>query len=515
MSGIFSGVIGEFSLKELDGFPYIFYQENKDRYDDYEYWYSGRALDTTKKVKGDESEYFPARANPLRTAAEKHVSALFGEFTDGGDTPPVRFRVKPKNDAERKRADYVEGVLAQVFSENNAGPAMIENGLLSQVYGGCVFRLAWDPEDASLSTGLRLDPIHPKYFIGVPDGTNFWKLKEAWIVQQITAEEALRYGVEIPNLYAWYIEYWSPERYEVRINNVLLGYTLQGELYAAGGENPFGFVPFVYIPHTRNGSFYGQPILNDAIKGLLKEFNKNIADAGDAAKAEAAGYGIMSGVRGVPQVIELADGLAVINLGMGAPNLSGGESKPSLESMRIGALSAPMVDLVEKTEKLLNRELFTPDVAYGEFGGGSQRSSSSLYTMMWHLTAHVKLERVWWTAGLRVLAKMVLAMLAKQGEMGITESDLKLQINTQWAGHLPRDRSELIDELAVRSANQLGSKRHLLELSGDVENAPEMVEEIIDELEKLAKIEASKMPDPASDARKTGPSSRIPKKDGK
>jgi hypothetical protein len=509
---LFQGVIGDFSLKDLDDFPYIVYSSNKERYSDLEYWYSGEALDTTKRGKGDEAESFPVRVNPIKTAVQKHVSALFGEYADGGDTPPVRFRVKQKDEKNQERAERVESVLQLLLAENNAAPAMIENGILSQIYGGCVFRLRWDPDDKSLETGLSIDAIHPSFFIGVPNGSDFWTLREAWVVQQITAEEALSYGIEVPNLYAWYIEHWTPKEYSISINNVLIGYTTGDEYKMAGGENIFGFVPFVYIPHIRTTSFYGEPIINDAVKGLLKELNKNIADAGDAVKADAAGYGVMSGVRGVPQIFELADGFPVINLGMGSPTISGSENKPNLETIRLGATSGPMVDIVNKTQSMLSRELYTPDVAYGEFGGGSQRSSSSLYAMMWHLTSHAKLERTWWTAGLRVLAKMALRLFAKLGEQGITEEDLKLQIGVQWSEYLPRDRAELINELSVRAANHLGSIRHLLELTGDVDNAPQMVEEIMEELESLAEMQAKLKPEPTTDARKTSPSSSVPKK---
>jgi hypothetical protein len=511
-SKLFQGVIGDFSLKDLEHFPYIVYMENKQRYADLEYWYSGEALDTTKRGKGDEAESFPARVNPVKTAVQKHVSALFGEFADGGDTPPVRFRVKHKDESNQEQAERVEAVLQQLLAENNAGPAMIENGHLAQIYGGCVFRLRYDPDDETLDTGLALDAIHPSYFIGVPNGSDFWTLREAWVVQQITAEEALFYGVEVPNLYAWYIEHWTPTEYSISINNILIGYSTGDEKKLASGPNIFGFVPFVYIPHIRISGFYGEPIINDAVRGLLKELNKNVADAGDAVKADSAGYGVMTGVRGVPQIIELADGFPVINLGLGSPSISGGDNKPTLESIKIGATSSPMVDIVDRTQAMLSRELYTPDVAYGEFGGGSQRSSSSLYAMMWHLTAHVKLERIWWTAGLRVLAKMALRLFANLELHGITKEDLKLQIGVQWSEYLPRDRAELINELSVRSANHLGSMRHLLELTGDVDNAPQMVEEIMDEMEEMGKMQLKLQPEPTTDARKTSPSSSVPKK---
>ena len=519
MSKVFGGVIGDFSLKDLENFPYALYTSNKERYADLEYWYSGEAINTVDRQKGDEAESFPARVNPVKTAVQKHVSAVFGEFMDGGDTPPIKFRVRQREGEEQERAEFVESVLQTLVSENNAGPAMIENGLLSQIYGGCVFRLRYDPNDENLETGLSLDSIHPSCFIGIPNGSDYWSLREAWVVQQITADEALHYGVEVPNSYAWYIEHWTPEDYQISINNILIGYTTDEEVKLAGGTNVFGFVPFVYIPHIRTTGFYGESIITDAVKGLLKELNKNIADAGDAVKADSAGYAVMSGVRGVPQVFELVDGLPVINLGMGSPTLSGGENRPSLDTIRIGTTSSPMVEIVDRTQMMLSRELYTPDVAYGEFSGGSQRSSASLYAMMWHLTAHAKLERVWWTAGLRMIAKMALRLFAKLGIMGIKESDISMHIGVQWSEYLPRDRAELINELSVRAANKLGSIRHLLELTGDVDNATKMVDEILEELEELAEINSKAKPEPAqtapapkTDARKTSPSSAMPKK---
>lgn len=509
LSKLITGVYGEFRLNDLDGFPYILYMDNKARYDELETWYSGLALETVKRGRDDDTEDFPARVNPIQSAAQKHVSALFGEFGDGGDAPPVRFRVKSTDKEKRTRANHIEELLNQIFSENNAGPAMIENALVAQYLGGCVFKIAYDPDDPDLSTGLRLDPIYPAYFVGIPDGTNFWKLREAWIVQQITTEEALRYGVELPNAFAWYIEHWTPTHYEIQIDNVLIGYNGDNTIYEEEANNKFKLVPFVYIPHIRSKGFYGDSLVTPAVRGLIKELNKNLADAGDAVKNDANGYSVMSNVRGMPQVIEIADGLPVINLGMSSPSISNTTNSPLLEPLNRGQISQPMVDLVQKVNVMLNRELFTPDVAYGEFGGGSQRSSSSLYTMMWHLTSHAKLERVQWTAGLRTLAKMALHMLLAIGGHDVTPADLDFTITIQWSEHLPRDRAELIDELAVRSANSIGSLRHLLTLVGDIDNEDEMLEEIHDDMEFKSKAQAPPLPTPT--AKQTAPSSRMPK----
>lgn len=485
----YEGVSGDFALADIEGFPLHDYREQYDKIIELETWFDGTALDTTVKNKQADDQ-FPVRPNPVRNASTKHNAALFGEHNDTGDVPPIRIRIRPALEDRSDEAESIERTLHYVFVENNFGSSVVEAGHASQYQGGAVFRVGYNPDDPELTTGITISNVDAKHFIGYADKGNPWSLREAWLVKQINAEEAKAYGVEVPDNYAWYIEHWTKKDYYVRINNVPVPVIVDGQEYASEGENPFGIVPFVYIPHPprSRAGIYGESIVTDSVRTLIRELAARISDTGDAVSDEVHNYAVQSNVRGSPRVLDSVEGLKIIDIGSNQA-LVNGDAEPKLKMLERTQLSQPMLDLVSALYVLLRRELYHPAVADGE-DEGSQRSSATLYTRMWHLTSHIKFERSYWTAGLRTLAKYVIIIMSKYGIMGISKEALKFRIGIQWASTLPRDRTELINELAVRASNNLGSIQTLLEAVGDVDDTEEEQREIEEWLKTIAELSA-------------------------
>jgi len=483
------GVSSDFALSDVEDFPLQDYRENYDAIAELETWYTGAALDTTVKNKSSEDQ-FPVRPNPIRNASTKHSAALFGEHSDSGDVPPVRVRVKPMFEDRSDETEEIEKKLQFVLSENNFGATMIEAGHKSQYQGGAIFRVGYDPDNPLLESKITLSSIDAKDFIGYADKGNPWILREAWFVKQITASEAKAYGVEVPDNYAWYIEHWTKTDFYVRINDTPIVITANGEEQLSEGPNPFGIVPFVYIPHAprKASGLYGESITTDGVKTLIRELSARISDSGDAVSEEVHNYAVMSNVRGAPRIVDSIPGLRIIDTGS-TQALVNGDAKPELDMLKRTSLSSSMLDLVDELYKLLRRELYHPAVADGE-DEGSQRSSATLYTRMWHLTSHIKMERTYWTSGIRTLAKFILMIMGMYKLLGIPVDAHKFRIGVQWSSTLPRDRTELINELAVRASNNLGSLQTLLEAVGDVDDVEAEVEEIIEWLKEIAELNA-------------------------
>lgn len=462
---------GTFALQDIEGFPYDLYAEQLSVYEEAERWVKGLALNDQPESPGSQVDLYPMRINPLIGTVLKHAYSLFGETEDDG-RPLVWPKFIPRNEGQKALAKEAEETLNYLWWENNGRAIQLENGILSQIYGGCVLKATYVPwEDQKVSGGwrtipIRIERINPKGFIGYPDSGDMYRLNEAWIVREVPRIEAQKWGYTGDDLSAWMVDHWLRDRVEVFINNKPA--TFQGN--ELGGENPFGIVPIVYIPHVRMGDFYGVNAI-DHLKGMVKELNLRFADYGDAVNDDAHSYAAMRNVQGSPQIRPIAEGLKVIDLGS-SPNISGQEPEPDLFEIRKQRAGAAMKDLVDQIIAQYRRDSFVPAVADGE-DEGSQRSALTLATRFWPLTSHVGIERIFWGAGLDVFHSYVLKMMATKNISGITEAHTQMRIKEKWANMLPRDREVDVQEWVQRVSANLGSIEHLLELTGDIEDVQE------------------------------------------
>jgi hypothetical protein len=484
-----------FSLADLPDFPYEEYNRNLTRYSEMERWYSGEILEETVSASEKEIELYPVKINPIRTAVQKHAYILFGEV-EQSDRPLVFPRaIAPQgSDSGKKIAQETQDVLYQCWWENNGRSLQMENALISQIYGGCIFRLAYEIDDPLRTVPIRIELVHPKFFVGRPDPSDMWKLEEAWIVKPISWDDAKRYGVDQgEETEYWLIEHWTPSGMNFLVNDQPAMRAVDGEWVDLSGPNPFGVVPITYIPHMRSAGFYGDNLI-DPLKGIVKELNLRVADFGDAISVDSHAYLGMRNVQGAPQVQQLAPGLFVINL-QAAPSITGNESPPDIFELRKPAASAPMAALVEELYKEYRREAFIPNVADGE-DEGSQRSGLTLATRFWPLLAHTNTERIYWTAGLDRLNRMILRMLMVKGDNGITVAHATMRLKEDWSPALPRDREVTVNEAVARITAKLGSPEHMLEILGDVDDIDEEVKLILEFQKKVAKIQAEAAPTP-------------------
>lgn len=481
-----------FSLQDIEGFPYSEYAERLRVYNEQSGWYKGTALDETKSRAGKQIKIYPVKINPLRAGVQKHTFSLFGEVEED-DQPLVSPKIIFTDDSQKVLAEKAEEVLKQIWYESNGRALQWQNGALSQVYGGCVFKLSYDRFDTLRSIPLRIDTPHPKYFIGKPASSDMFRLREAWIVKPISQEEARENGHkgefssdhEVP----WMIEYWSNLKYRAWINNVPVERFNGTAWFPVSGANPFGFVPIVYIPHIRIDGFYGENMF-DHVRGIVRELNLRVADFGDAVNADAHAYMGMRNVQGSPDIVTLAPGLNAINLG-NALALAGNESIPDLWDLRKERASEAMNTLVASLYDQYRRDAFIPKVADGE-DEGSQRSGLTLAMRMLSLLWHTQSERVFWTSGLNLLNRMALRILAikESASTGISIKHATLRMRQDWSPVLPRDREMLVNEVVARMGANLGSPRTLLEILGDVQDVDQEIKDIIDFLKKVAEAEA-------------------------
>lgn len=479
-------IAAPFSLKDLAGFPYTDWSDKVTEYEELEEWFNGDALDETQELGDKKVDLYPLKLNPIHGAVLKHAYALFGEFPEDTSGSLVINRAIVQTESDGELAKAIEDALFKVWYENNGTALQLENGIASQVYGGCIFKVSWTPADQERP--IRIEKIEPAEFVGIPYSNDPWRLKKAWVVRKITAETAEEYGVTVPGEYAWYIEFWTPDEYQILINDSPIVYDALGAEHIYGGDNPFHFVPFVYIPHERAGEFYGKSLITESVQGIVKEMNLRIADAGDATNDQSHSILVMRNVRGMPQITKLSNTLSVLNLGSGQ-SISGNDVQPDLFSVTRSMVTEPMLRLNDELQNQFRREVMVPAVAEGE-DEGSQRSAVTLSARMYPLLAHIKSERALWTAGLITLNKMILQIMAAKGINEITKQHLKMSLKVKWHPVLPRDRQAFVEELVARAGVNLGSPEHLLGLIGDVEDIDTTMAQIKEWLEFQSDLQA-------------------------
>jgi len=481
-----------FHLKTIEEFPYSTWTEKQEEYSKLCDWYDGTALDADiqEQSEGDAIDLYPVKINPIRGACLKHSYALFGEFPEGLSGPPIRFApLSGEDGVTESDAHMAESIVNRMWWENYGGAQMMENGLLSQIYGGCIFALSYRPDDKSRSVPIRVDRILPTEFVGIPSDYNPWILKEAWIVRRITPKTALEYGVQLAADGYW-IEEWTTKKHSVRINTEYLAIDIlngKGE-YVYNEANPYNVVPVTYIPHIRSGRFWGESLITPAAQGLVKEMNLRLGDIGDAVNDESHGILVMRNVRGTPRMIRITDDLEVLNIGS-TQNLSTQEQQPDMFNVRKSSVSSTMVDLNNELNRHFRREVSVPAIADGE-DEGSQRSSLTLNIRLWPLISHTRLERMNWTTGLSIINSVALKMLETKNKLGVTESVARVPMKARWYPSLPRDREQVVAEAVQRIVNGLGSPEQLIQLFGDVEDPEVEIDRIVAWLETDAKIKA-------------------------
>jgi hypothetical protein len=486
--------LASYSVSQIDNFPSSQYNENLSKYNELESWYDGSALEALTLQQGKEVSTYPVKINPLQNFVEKHVATLFGEVMDD-DRPlviPKVFESKTSGSGT-KRSKRVEEILNTLWYENNGRAIQLENGYISNIFGGCIYKLTYVPWETWREVPLRIERILPKNFIGRTDASDFFRLKEAWIIDYVSYQEALELGVNIEeDSVGVFVDYWSTKVHRTTINGQICSrVNPDGSVHVFNENNTLGIVPVVYIPHIRAGKFYGESMLSPLL-GMVKELNLRTADYGDAISDDSHPYIAMRNVNGSPNIIKLANGLNVINLGSSQSGLTTADGQPDMFTVSKGSASEPMSDINQKIFNQLRRDSHVPAIADGE-DEGSQRSALTLAMRMWPLTSHARMERINWETGLNLLHRYAIQMLIAIGYKKILAEDIKAKLRCSWYSFLPKDRDSVINEVVSLAGSNLGSPQKLIDKLGDVDDPEEEIKLIKDWIQTLADIQANAM----------------------
>lgn len=504
-----SGVI---SLMQLDqdagrlpqNFPLILWQEQSARYLWYWSWHRGEVLEEEMgKTKDGRTVYrYPLKLNPVRNFARKHAALLFGEVPDT-PIPMVKTIITPKTifadptDTMKKDALFYASLVNEVWTANNGRSIQYENGEISQFLGGSVFQVGYTPWREDLLIPVTVKNIYPNFFLPIWSTDSYYDLLEAWVIYRIPAATAREMWNIEPIRDATsvlYAEHWTRKEYSITVDGKALEATYPNGMRVTFDHlpNPFGFVPFVYIPRLREGSYYGSSFIPD-IAGLALEFNSRTADEGDAMRKTVQQRFKGSNITGEITTRKLDDkGNVYLDLGVTNPAL---DDPPELSP-----LDPPQWDNAYSAHKTflwdqLLREAGLGPIAFGE-DEGSQRSALTLAFRMWPSTVVAKAQRTFWTDGLNQVARYILRIIAIKhvyvaGKTVSAGFEKLYDIAPDWLPMIPRDREAQVNEIILRLQSNSISIEKALEDFGDVSDIKAEVDRIRDWATFMASLQAA------------------------
>lgn len=468
-------------------------------YEQYEDWYSGRIWD-------DPHGRFPLGYNPLRQMCIMHRNALFGEADDTAE-PLVRTRFLPEPtlmegmnnfddpeddmpDEKRvgliRRSKYLSRIVNSVWMQSSGRALMADGGLLTQIYGGVAFAIRYVPQDIFLEVPIRIELVSPREFVPIFSAADPWHLLEAYVIRTITKKQAEIYGVNIGDKSeAVYTEHWTRDEYSIDVDGITATISINGTKIPMKGENPYGFVPFVYIPHERESGFYGTPLMHQ-MEGVLEEINGRAADIGDATRESAHPEYVARNIGGGSiGRVRISDTKTAADLGIAQH----GMKDPEVKALDPPILPEQSVNFLKQLEQWSYKQGFSPPVVWGD-DEGSQRSALTLAFRMWPFAAHIRNERLLWSEALNVIAEYVIRMISIKGaadarlkKLAVTEDDFNRKKAQNWFPMLPRDQEAQLTSLIQRKQEGLISTLSAIEKFDDVEDAIAEEKRIEEEVE--------------------------------
>lgn len=443
----------------------------KDRREKEQKWFSWYDSTAIKKSEanevdqdtGERIKMYPLALNPIAKMCRIHRSVMIGMFEDY-TVMPVQLILK---DAAGKALETQQQFVKDVWYRSN-GPALLTEGsLLQQVHGGHVYKVNWEPTNILLPYRMRVEGIPSWQFYPVFDKGDYWNLREGYIGYMISGEDAEeKYGIKDPGHDVLYLEQWTRDFYQVTVAGIVPEVEGYGRLE---GEHGYGRVPIVYIPHYRDGDFYG-PSLVDGLIQLCQELNGRAADYGDAVievtHQTMIDRNIDHKVTRIPIDIDSRNIPTKYAIYIGSAKNMVNSHEPNMDYPKAPDIPSAVREYIEMLWQEILRQSDVSSVLVGMDDTASGRITGPVTGMRSVGTIqHCQVERIEFSTGLIHLTDIMLRMaLAKQKEgafeqagvksPGIIEDDLKCQLRTLWPPMVPVEVSEKV--MALNSRMQVG-----------------------------------------------------------
>ena len=480
------------------------YQEYKDAYDGAEWRTTTGERD---KHSGEPVLRFPLQVNPIAKACRIHRAILFGVRTESADLPVRTVALADNAPVAREAQLHFQNFVNDVWRRSDGIATLEEAGLLVQIYGGHFFKVAWEFWNDNLPHRIAVRSLKsPAWCLPVWDAYDEWNLVEAYIGYYITREMAqLKYGIQVEGRRALYLEHWTRDTYRITVNGKVPIMRWRDTEYALEGEHGWGIVPIVYIPHERDGDFYGRSLVAD-LPGLARELNARLADKGDAVRETAHRLLFVRNTRtkgpikGRPIIVDGRRIAEAVDIG-DAPPLQGAR-EPDMNAIESRGVPESLSRFTAELWDEIRRQADIAPVAMGadDVSGGRITGPVTAYRMFPSI-AHTMTERANFSVGLNHVARAIGRIAVRQTQRGvyaalglpdpgITEDMLGLELKQAWLPMIPFDRIQRVQELTLRlQAGGISLETYLRELGED--DVPQEIERIWADYERELSIQAA------------------------
>jgi hypothetical protein len=404
----------------------------------YRYYYDGLVFKEKVPMEAgaDESEaplMYPVGINLVKMLALAQTDSLFGEWED----QIVKFEVR-QDDVPDAASEAAISLLGKIVLGSELNSALWEVELDRNVYGGGAFKVSPALKTPGFVKWSRI-PLENFFPIFDPEDPN--QMLEVYSVLQMTPEMArLKYGYEASVEIVTRVEHWTPFAYE----NWLDGRRID----AYSGVNPWGFVPFVYIPRLRSNNWFGDALTEDIIQSQ-DELNGRLADTGDAINYNA--HPVKWGIN-LPKAFNTRNFPVGPNAMWDAGRQIGTNPPPQISLLEAkNPVPQGLFDYITFLYDWSRTSSFSPPIAFGEDNGGGQRSGATLEIRMWPLVKAVRRSRSYLSEGLMRMVKMSGQILQQKKLPGIPARALERMIDgslvARFAEVMPRDHQAIVDEV--------------------------------------------------------------------
>ena len=423
-------------LGEADNVTKNAWEQQLARYSKYEYYFTGEVF----REKVDDSEVanppsiYPVGINIVKMLCQSLADATYGEW----DQMPFTFATRKGIDQDNHTKEASE-TLNGILHACNGESSFLEMEIHRMLYGNSVLKIR---PTQNKYRPVEWYAIKPSHFFPVFDPNDKNILIAATVMTHITRAQAkMIYGYETNKDEVLFEEYWDLHEHFVKLDK-------DHRIAKYSGRNPYGLVPFVYIPRMRSTSIWGDSIADDIIP-VQDELNMRIADIGEAINVNA--HPIRWG-KNLPQSFTAknfpVDSDVLWDLGR-----SFGEHQPEVGVLEIdNPIPSGAFDNIEWLYDWVRTSTFAPPIAFGEDTGGGQRSGITLEIRMLPLIKAVRKHRAYLRSGLRRAIYITGRILSKKdlARPMVISAMMNNKISPRFDDVLPRDRAKVVDEIVKR-----------------------------------------------------------------
>lgn len=456
-----------------EDFPNQAWSEQTAHYNRCWSYYKGYVLN---KKNSKNVEIYPVKLNIVRSAVINHAAVLLGQFSDDGI---VQFGIKNVPGITQETAKATSKAMSLLWAINSGDDLLLENALLSQIFGGTFWKVAWHP--LRKKWPIRFFTADPRACFPVWDGDDYNRLVSIDVYHQIPrATAAVRYRMNLygdmgvttiegqPD-YVTVHEHWDEGEYFIKFDDQI-GVWPSGQQMQ--GDNPFSdpvldlpIIPYVYMPRIRAGEFWGDSVVSGLI-GPQNTINNDLAHIEE---------GLADAMHQQPWVRNRGKGTQGLNkdrdswINLGESRI-GDKHQPEVGRLQGAEINQAMTEFVVDDLVMLSREHSNmPDVAYGRTDA-SIRSALTLKYMMWPAVNAAQHYRKHAATAFKHKMYHALVIAYSKRQLGSTLNGVSslgldavtpemieavlLGHKTNWPPMLPDDRADLVNEIVQRIASE-------------------------------------------------------------